>query len=63
MNEDFKKLIEESKDREDKTYTVSARCANCGWRGDLLIPKGTPVGHFTSDLVCSNCSCKQVMRA
>lgn len=39
-------------------YTVKGHCENCGFNGDVNIPKGTPVG----TAACPKCGCTSLIR-
>ena len=45
---------------QTNTYKIEGECSNCGYRGDIDLPKGTP---FNSTLACPYCGCLQFRKA
>jgi len=39
-------------------YKLCLECQNCGWKGTVNIPKGTP----WNESICECCGCKRMMR-
>lgn len=59
------KLRDET-DKPQGTYKIDVHCENCDWKGEVDIPKGTPVpkGDYLGELArCDNCGCKVLKRA
>jgi Zn finger protein HypA/HybF involved in hydrogenase expression len=40
---------------EVETYKSKVKCTNCGWKGEVSIPKGIEV--YSSNAKCPNCGC------
>jgi hypothetical protein len=68
------RLQEESPKRKpvserDEKYSVRGRCSNCGWGGNIILPKGERAPgkrdnrlHITAvpAAICKKCGCKTV---
>lgn len=53
-NCNYKELIEV----EAESYTLTVLCSNCGWMGDIQIPKGIPLNTQS----CQECGVPRLTR-
>ena len=52
----------QAKNQKSKTYTVSVRCHNCGYRGGFIgylieIPFGFLIQNYLRTQTCKKCGC------
>lgn len=60
-----KRLAEEIKEvkfEQDKTYSLSLECENCGRKIVLEIPFGTPLNDYAENNACDYCGVKGMIK-
>lgn len=44
---------------DENNYVIPGICSNCGWHGNLTLPKGKTVGESN----CPKCGCQTIRKS